>query len=1424
MKNPLSTTLGKVLLILGLVVIGIALVMWLLLGQPLLAFYTVLIALILVGLWFGINWAVALWTRRKQQTFDASMAAREGIEDRKREWAGWITELKKQGIDRYKLPMYLLVGEPQSGKSILLHNSDLHFPFGQNRLSGIGGTRGCDWWFTEEAVILDLAGRLFTHEGGKSDEAEWEAFLALLATYRPQNPANGILLVLPCDGLLQDTPEKVAAKSGRMQNALLALTNRLDARLPVYVVLTKADKIFGFAETFHRLSAEKRQEMLGWSRSVEKVETPFDAGEAREAFEAFVTRMRSVRADTLSTEVLPEGQAAVDRMFAFPDELAALQPNLTLYLQRVFSESTLVDRLFFRGFYLTSGLQSGAPIAKVCSEMLGAKGQADLRTLESIFTKQRAFFIKDLVRKRIFVESGLVRPTRRRIVRSRRNTVIGYGVGALIVLASIYLAVDYMFDDYSKSNAKIYAAAEEEAEQAANHEQPVPVLVQALRTVQEAIEAPEPAEEELYGALEERYNELYVRLFDQRFFPHVRGAAEHALALRVTEGVREPKDHTQFLDWLEDVELLLGPIEAKDEEKTARLIRLAAEDRSEHSSILNRETLTALFDSRRGYSASTFIHDPAKAPPSSGDLDKAEEAVMVWWDGVLLPGGSWQAPGDLSYVLACQGLRDSSTELKTGTPESLAQNGHVFDVCERYRKSYTILNDSSVYDEKAKQGLKEITKNSVEDELSELESRRAQFLAKVKRPGDAWDAAQKWEAAQRVRALVKVIIKPSGAIGRAFGIDTAVVPTPDDVSRFDTDLFNACARNALWRGVESPRDLPRTLEILVGSAKDRKNRAVFNALKGRTLGMNSAFRERFETWPKLADALEGTDSRSLTGCMQTLELLSETRPAIESIEWSNELKPWLAHVERLYDACASDFLKSVEAVERPQEIETLNWQLLKKMGALTRLKDASTTGFPSRAQATFNRYLASYEQSLLAGWKNAVEQGGFTPVAEELNAHLGELANNVATDGAYGAQHDQWLEIAGSFVDEHVSRAHAELVVRWSPGLATETDFAKRIAEIRQSYEGMPSRYEPDNDVARLPSSTALQAESPLERALPRLKGRLEEIREFARPTPSSSLKSDRLVTRVQDLVREYDRDPNRIHETEQVVKDLTELRELRSKPSGLQGGPRYYYKELSSAFERCLRDDVMRVLEQDFDEQIRRGAQTARILDEILSKDPSDLKRIQGGNPVTVEAIQSMFGENGALDRLLNRYRSATKLVIVDLTDPDAQTSDTAKLIGFLEALRLYLFENDKLNAVGAVKLTIDIQLLRTTPDTVWSGTGNRSVYYAPENSLGGIDETARSTATKTLAWNMGAGNKLILRMFWSHRRDQKKPDGDDYFIVVESPLAPLLMAWWWGREEKKDVWHVNALPEKTGLTAPMKFTFPPREGVPFPTRPKLR
>src|SRR5450830_2061215 len=80
----------------------------------------------------------------------------------------------------YELPWYMVIGNPAAGKSTAITQSGLQFPLADKNgkvLSGIGGTRNCDWFFTSDGIFLDTAGRYAIHE---EDREEWFGFLSLL--------------------------------------------------------------------------------------------------------------------------------------------------------------------------------------------------------------------------------------------------------------------------------------------------------------------------------------------------------------------------------------------------------------------------------------------------------------------------------------------------------------------------------------------------------------------------------------------------------------------------------------------------------------------------------------------------------------------------------------------------------------------------------------------------------------------------------------------------------------------------------------------------------------------------------------------------------------------------------------------------------------------------------------------------------------------------------------------------------------------------------------------------------------------------------------------------------------------------------------------------------------------------------------------
>ncbi len=219
---------------------------------------------------FAFLWRYILW-RREERFVGAVMsldeAAIDAADQRHRKEAGelqdhWrnsVETLRRSRLRRrlgsplYALPWYLVIGESGSGKTTAIKNSNLHSPVSDlERTAGISATRTCDWWFFEEAIILDTAGRYTIPEDRNVDEEEWERFLVLLADYRRQEPINGVVATIAADKLLAGDRPALRAEGQSVRSRIDQLMNKTGARFPVYVLVTKMDMVYGFTDTFPR--------------------------------------------------------------------------------------------------------------------------------------------------------------------------------------------------------------------------------------------------------------------------------------------------------------------------------------------------------------------------------------------------------------------------------------------------------------------------------------------------------------------------------------------------------------------------------------------------------------------------------------------------------------------------------------------------------------------------------------------------------------------------------------------------------------------------------------------------------------------------------------------------------------------------------------------------------------------------------------------------------------------------------------------------------------------------------------------------------------------------------------------------------------------------------------------------------------------
>ncbi|MFB6232276.1 MAG: type VI secretion system membrane subunit TssM [Salinibacter sp.] len=354
-----------------------------------------------------------------------------------------IAKLKQSKLGRgrrsnaalHALPWYMFIGPPGAGKTTAIQNSGLNFPIGTDGVRGVGGTRNCDWFFTDQAILLDTAGRYMTEQ---EDEEEWHAFLEMLKEHRTGRPINGVLVGISIDELVDAAPNEVEWHANNIRRRVSELVEKLGVRFPVYVVFTKCDLLQGFVEFFRDMTRQERQQIWGCTLTEEQREE----GSPRALFEKEFERLKDSLIDT-RFERLSRSMKREDRrkVYTFPLQFASAKENLSFFIDQLFQENPYQENPEFRGFYFTSGTQEGAPIdhviQSVSEEFNFATGLEESAEPE---TETKSYFLKNLFTEAVIPDQYMVEQTSS-AARWERLLRWGIGAAAAVVLGLIVVGL-----------------------------------------------------------------------------------------------------------------------------------------------------------------------------------------------------------------------------------------------------------------------------------------------------------------------------------------------------------------------------------------------------------------------------------------------------------------------------------------------------------------------------------------------------------------------------------------------------------------------------------------------------------------------------------------------------------------------------------------------------------------------------------------------------------------------------------------------------------------------------------------------------------------------------------------------------------------------------------------------------------------------
>ncbi|MGR5094580.1 type VI secretion system membrane subunit TssM [Vibrio maritimus] len=260
-----------------------------------------------------------------------------------------------------KKPIYLIVGPKGSGRSQFLYSSSAIKPMDRTRTAK---NDFFEWYESDSAVFIKPDQRLTFQEISSSDGALWDRFVDELIRHTPRKPLAGSLLFIDFEFLIVSEQEQKEYALSALLQRLHSISEKTSAALPIYLFMSKLDKLDGFKEYVQFSSLKTRVEFLTIPLKEAKGAI---SDYYRDGFQNLVKVLESNALDSSANSADVDEKQAI---LAFPKQFELCQQEIGYVVERLCESNSGFYSLDVREIFFCSSIQGGRKynlLAKSCS-------------------------------------------------------------------------------------------------------------------------------------------------------------------------------------------------------------------------------------------------------------------------------------------------------------------------------------------------------------------------------------------------------------------------------------------------------------------------------------------------------------------------------------------------------------------------------------------------------------------------------------------------------------------------------------------------------------------------------------------------------------------------------------------------------------------------------------------------------------------------------------------------------------------------------------------------------------------------------------------------------------------------------------------------------------------------------------------------